>query len=262
MIQSRFDTLGALQSLIFRGQQNGADVYLAIFEHGALTWMVQPLVGGKLNAIAFGDAIIRSGTGPSPGTEDIVRQMIAGIAARSPPYDIMLPGLRAAVAQQLSVNEDIAKAFGALKTVTFRGISPRGEDTYNVTYENGHAIWWIMPLTGGKAGSVLMTDAVLNNGAPHPDREASLRRYIDSLESGAPNYDDMTPELAANVRVQLPDILTMIKALGPLQSISFANSAPPDTDVYLVSFEHGKAQWNMGPLTTDGKADRRGFRVL
>ena len=26
---------------------------------------------------------------------------------------------------------------------------------------------------------------------PHPDREASVRRYVESLEKGAPNYDEM-----------------------------------------------------------------------
>ena len=61
----------------------------------------------------------------------------------------------------------------------------------------------------------------------------------------------------------MPNILAAIKKLGQFQSIAFLDhSAPGDTDIYLVTFEHGKAEWSIGPLTPDGKAVRRGFRVL
>jgi hypothetical protein len=72
----------------------------------------------------------------------------------------------------------------------------------------------------------------------------------------------MPSEGAATVRHNLPGILAAIKPLGQLQSIAFDHSAPNDTDVYLVTFEHGKVEWSMGPLTPDGKVTRRNFRVL
>ena len=51
----------------------------------------------------------------------------------------------------------------------------------------------------------------------HPGTEASLRRYIESLEKGQPNYDEMMPGIADIVRQQLPEILAMIKPWGALQ---------------------------------------------
>ena len=33
-------------------------------------------------------------------------------------------------------------------------------------------------------------------------------------------------------------------------------------DYFEVTFEHGKAEWFIAPLTADGKVERRGFRPL
>lgn len=90
-IQAKFDALGSMQSLKFTGVENGVDVYLVTFDHGALSWMVAPLAGGKAGSSLFGGPTIRSG--PSPGTEAAVRRLIAGYAAGTPAYDIMSPSL-------------------------------------------------------------------------------------------------------------------------------------------------------------------------
>ena len=97
---------------------------------------------------------------------------------------------------------------------------------------------------------------------PHPDREASLRRYITSLQAGSPNYDDMDPTLAAAVRQNLPQLIGLIKSLGALQAIDFDHGDANGSDVYHVTFERGKAEWTVGELTADGKAKSRRFRIL
>ena len=97
---------------------------------------------------------------------------------------------------------------------------------------------------------------------PHPDREASVRRYVESLIKGTPNYNDMTPSLADNVRQQSSQIVQRIKALGALKSISFQQGTADGSDVYLVTFEHGQAEWTIGPLTADGKVQARSFRLI
>ena len=109
-------------------------------------------------------------------------------------------------------------------------------------------------LLGGCADSVTL--------APHPGTEASLQRYINSLEAGQPNYDEMTPRMASVVREELPTILASLKPLGPLQSITYQPGRSLREDKYLVTFEHGKAEWTIGPLTADGKVDRRGFQII
>jgi beta-lactamase regulating signal transducer with metallopeptidase domain len=104
--------------------------------------------------------------------------------------------------------------------------------------------------------------ARIKGNKPSPGTEASLRRYIDSLEKGAPNYEEMTPALANVVRAQLPGILAQIAQLGRLQSLTFKRVDTSGMDVYDVVFEHGHVIWMIGPLTADGKVDRRGFRQV
>lgn len=96
---------------------------------------------------------------------------------------------------------------------------------------------------------------------PHPDREASVTRYVESLEKGSPNYDEMAPLQAAEVRQQLPAILQLIKSLGALKSVSYEHGTQDGADVYLVAFEHGQAEWTIGPLAPDGKVQERSFNL-
>jgi 3-oxoadipate enol-lactonase len=96
----------------------------------------------------------------------------------------------------------------------------------------------------------------------HPDREASIRRYVESLEKGTPNYDEMDAAQAAEVRRQAPQILQLIKEIGALKSIAYEHGTEDGADVYLVSFEHGQAEWTIGPLSTDGKVQVRSFRLI
>ena len=97
---------------------------------------------------------------------------------------------------------------------------------------------------------------------PHPDREASVRRYVESLEKGAPNYDEMAAAQAAEVRQQAPQILQLIAEMGALKSVAYEHGTEDGADVYLVSFEHGQAEWTIGPLTADGKVQARNFRLV
>jgi hypothetical protein len=97
---------------------------------------------------------------------------------------------------------------------------------------------------------------------PHPDREASVRRYVESLEKGAPNYDEMVEAEAADVRQELPQLLQLIKAMGALKSVTYEHGTEDGADVYLVSFEHGQAEWTIGPLTADGKVQARRVSLL
>lgn len=104
--------------------------------------------------------------------------------------------------------------------------------------------------------------ARVKNNVPSPGTEGSLRRYIESLEKGTPNYEEMGATQAQKVRDQLPDILANIKRLGAFKSLTFKSVSPDGTDIYEAEFEHGKAEGRMAPLTSDGKVELRGFRPL
>lgn len=95
-----------------------------------------------------------------------------------------------------------------------------------------------------------------------PGTEASLRRYIESLEAGKPNYGEMAPPLAKVVREGLPQILNIIYRVGALQSLAFQGVNGYGMDVYRVTFDHGQIDWRIAPLSPDGKVLARSFSEL
>ena len=103
-IQAMINGFGPLKSIAFKGNSdNGWDVYFAVFAHGTLAWTIAPLVGGKISGLGISPPIIRSDNGPSPGTQDALRQIIAGFAANAPAYQIMAPQTFNATRQQLKI---------------------------------------------------------------------------------------------------------------------------------------------------------------
>ena len=97
---------------------------------------------------------------------------------------------------------------------------------------------------------------------PSPGTEASLRRYVESLETGTPNYNEMSPGLAVVVRRQLPTILKVIKEMGEFRSLTFKGVGYDGRDVYYVTFDNGLIEWRIAPLSADGKVGSRGYRRL
>ena len=87
-----------------------------------------------------------------------------------------------------------------------------------------------------------------------PGTEAAVRRSIQELQRGEPNYDLMSPQLAEATRQQLPQLKSMLTQFGALQSVSFKGVAPGGADIYEVKFEHATTEWRVmvGP---DGKTE-------
>ena len=67
---------------------------------------------------------------------------------------------------------------------------------------------------------------------------------------------------SAEVHQQAPQILQLIKEMGALKSVSYEHGTEDGADVYLVSFEHGQAEWTIGVLSADGKVQARSFRLI
>jgi serine-type D-Ala-D-Ala carboxypeptidase/endopeptidase len=97
--------------------------------------------------------------------------------------------------------------------------------------------------------------------AQSPGTEAALRRNIEELQRGEPNYAQMSPQLADVTRQQLPQLKAAMTQLGALQSVTFTGVGPGGADIYQVKFEHGATEWRI-MLGADGKAVSIGFRPL
>jgi hypothetical protein len=97
--------------------------------------------------------------------------------------------------------------------------------------------------------------------AATPGSEAALRRLIEGIRSGKPNFAEMSPELADVLRKQLPTLEAAMTHLGTVQSVDFHGVGNQGWDIYDVRQENGSSQWRialgddgiiMGALVTAG----------
>jgi CubicO group peptidase (beta-lactamase class C family) len=94
---------------------------------------------------------------------------------------------------------------------------------------------------------------------PAPGSEAALRKMIEGIRAGKPDYDRMSPGLAAATRQQLPGIQGAMTQLGALESLTFREVGPGGFDVYLAKFENGSLEFRLA-LSADGKVDAATMR--
>jgi hypothetical protein len=85
----------------------------------------------------------------------------------------------------------------------------------------------------------------LQRQSASPGTEAALRRLIDGLISGMPNYDEMSPALAEATRQQLSNLRSDIGESGPVKSIQFLGVGNGGEDVYFVGQQHRSWHWRI-----------------
>jgi D-alanyl-D-alanine-carboxypeptidase/D-alanyl-D-alanine-endopeptidase len=95
--------------------------------------------------------------------------------------------------------------------------------------------------------------------AQSPGTEAALRRVIEELQRGEPDYGLMTGPMAEVTRQQLPQLKPVLAGFGAIQSLQFKGVSPGGLDIYDVKFEHAAAEWQI-TLTADGKIQGLLFR--
>jgi len=82
--------------------------------------------------------------------------------------------------------------------------------------------------------------------APHTGSEDMLRRYIDSLGHGDPDYGRMTPEVAAQTHRDLALQQAILARLGAVRAVTFRGVTALGSDIYIVHFANGSAEWRIG----------------
>lgn len=79
----------------------------------------------------------------APGTESALRRLVDGILNGRPGYDEMAPALASATREQLPRLQATLVGLGAVRSIRFMGVGPRGEDVYTVDQEGGSSRWRI-----------------------------------------------------------------------------------------------------------------------
>ena len=94
---------------------------------------------------------------------------------------------------------------------------------------------------------------------PDPRSEAALRKIIDGLRTGKPDYDSMSQNLGDATRAQLSRLQPMIADLGAIQSVTFKSVGPAGPDIYEVKFEKGALEYRIW-MSADGKVESANLR--
>jgi CubicO group peptidase (beta-lactamase class C family) len=87
-----------------------------------------------------------------------------------------------------------------------------------------------------------------------PGSEAALRKMIEDVRLGKPDYASMSPGLAEATRQQLPQLQSDITKLGALQSLTFKSVGPAGPDIYQAKFANGSLEYRIW-LAPDGKIE-------
>jgi CubicO group peptidase (beta-lactamase class C family) len=94
-----------------------------------------------------------------------------------------------------------------------------------------------------------------------PGSEAALRKMIEGVRLGKPDYDTMSSGLAAATRQQLPQLQSTVTGLGAIQAATFKGVGPAGPDSYQVKFEKGSLEYRIW-LAPDGKVESANVRPL
>jgi CubicO group peptidase (beta-lactamase class C family) len=94
-----------------------------------------------------------------------------------------------------------------------------------------------------------------------PGSEAAVRRLIEELRIGQPNYELMSPAQARDARRQIAHHQATIEKLGAVQSLTFKGVGPAGPNIYLARFEKGSLEWRVW-LNLDGSVDIFRYREI
>jgi CubicO group peptidase (beta-lactamase class C family) len=147
-------------------------------------------------------------------------------------------------------------------------VDPQGRATQLTLHQNGmdHSAQRLddaeaKRLTDAAAAKAEAVAKRYKEQKPAPGSEAVLRRAIEELRLGQPDYSQMSLAFAGVTRQQLPSLKSNIGELGTVQSVTFKGVGPGGFDIYEVKFQNGLTEFRIG-LTPDGKIEGMGFRPL
>jgi DNA-binding CsgD family transcriptional regulator len=212
---------------------------------------------GNNQPVAAEELPITPASAPTPGTEAVLRRLVAGLASGSPDYNKLSPQFAEVVRRDLPMTHPMFSSMGELKSATFRGRGPMGDDVYDLKFAKGEVIMSAkLDADGRMAGGILAPPGVRTvptvTSAPTPGTEAVLRRLVAGLASGSPDYSKLSPQFAEVVRRDLPMTHPMFSSMGELKSVTFRGRGAMGDDVYDLVFAKGGVRMSVA-LDTDGR---------
>ncbi|MBR0986679.1 M56 family metallopeptidase [Bradyrhizobium liaoningense] len=248
-LHATFVALGAVESLFFRGVgPGGYDIYGAKFENGTAEFRLLLEPDGKAGDVLFRadgndelggivpcaeEAGVRGRAGTSPIRIMVYNEMGDDIQLFNLDTDgnrktqIVRPNMTWAATTTVNNPWMIADKSGRCLEILVPGRQTR---FHNVEASN----------LGARPGRAARRAVPIANG------ETMLRRYIEGVGRGQPDYEHMTAEVADITRQQLPFDQAILARLGALRAVSFRGVTALDSDIYIAQFANGSAEWRIG----------------
>lgn len=130
-----------------------------------------------------------------------------------------------------------------------------GRVTELILHQNGLDMPWKRVDQAVADRAIATLEERIKNNRPQAGSEGALRRLIDGIVSGHPDYDGMGDELAQATREQLSGLQQLIGTKGGIRSIRFVGVTDAGDDIFHVEHENRLFRWSIG-LDDDGKIVR------
>jgi hypothetical protein len=188
-------------------------------------------------------------TEESKGTRAFILREIADVTnGATPDYAHMGPVLAWAVRTQLPLTKVWIKCRGVFKDIKFLHVSQQGNDDFEVDFSNGAIEWDVRPFDSHG----VTQQSALRHFYPQP-----VSRLFDdllkSMEGGRPKYADLTPDAAAAVEAQWPQLQKAFKGWLGAHSIYFLRQEDDGSYTYKVVYGDHPVVWKVAPLDGAGK---------
>jgi beta-lactamase regulating signal transducer with metallopeptidase domain len=258
-LHAMLTALGAVETVFFRGVgPGGYDIYGAKFASGLAEFRVRLATDGNIEDILF-----RPDGDSTPGEIlTCVQEQTLKAVPDTVPIQLLLYNESGADIRAFALDGDGRRSRDlVIGDDRSAGFLAHVGQPWVVTDASAQCLEIIMPGQSTRFVTI-PADARAQAARPAPQRtspmsgsEQALRRYIDALRRGEPNYDDMTPQVAAYTRQQLLLNQAILARLGALRAMSFRTVTTNGADVYFVHFADGSAEWRIR-LVKQGRIGR------
>lgn len=249
-MRTTFQALGAVESLFFRGVgPGGYDIYGAKFENGTAEFRLLLEPDGKA-----GDVIFRAdGNDELGGIVPCADEANVSGRAGTSPIRILVYNDMGEDIQVFNLDVDgNRKAQSVVRPNATWAVTTTVNNPWVIADKSGRCLEILMPGRQTRFHNVEASNLGARPGraarraVPIANGEEMLRRYIEGIGKGQPDYELMTPEVADITRQQLPFDQAILARLGALRAVSFRGVTALDSDIYVAQFANGSAEWRIG----------------
>jgi hypothetical protein len=247
MFHRSLPTLGAVKQLVFRGVgPGGYDVYSVKFAQGQADFRLYPAADGRLEDVSF----LPVGDGRPGGLAACTDESTLKAAPGSVPIMLSLINRSGAAVQLFWLNAAGKRVpYGTLENDTSTRIWGVVERPYVIADPTGQCRDILLPGETTRIHVIAPIDvSTAPRARPLPGSREALVRHLNAVRRGAPDFDQMTPEVAAETRLYLLSQQALLAKLGTLQELAFRGVSLAGNDLYTAKFANGSVTWQIGLL--------------